>query len=182
MCLNIWWDSATKHHLNIWFQPCILSFTRLVLAWFQSGPPGSFGCRCAALPFVKLITHLCRLAQSVHCATSCQWTPRKYSSAMGVRGNRCLAVSIGYGVPPCRWACACAWWRSRAGRARDVPAGLAEHSTLRESMQRQRRRHSNPTVASARNPFDGRCAISASPKAAAFIVALTSNKAKRVQS
>jgi len=51
-----------------------------------------------------------------------------------------------------------------------------------ESMQRQRRRHSNPTVASARNPFDGRCAISASPKAAAFIVALTSNKAKRVQS
>ena len=49
-------------------------------------------------------------------------------------------------------------------------------------MQRQRRRHSNPTVASARNPFDGRCAISSSPKAAAFIVALTSNKAKRVQS
>ena len=49
-------------------------------------------------------------------------------------------------------------------------------------MQRQRRRHSNPSVASARNPFDGRCAISSSPKAAAFIVALTSNKAKRVQS
>ena len=42
------------------------------------------------------------------------------------------------------------------------------------------RQHDSTTALG--NPFDGRCAISSSPKAAAFIVALTSNKAKRVQS